>query len=144
MTDWGDKPEGDISKFNPAQHKMNRINELSRIINEAKLSLSSWNVEFNDWSYNVYFNCLVALYREVFVKFSEDDKKECEDLRIPIKNLKLKYPIQEKTKNNKWLPINPERFEIFIRWIGLYEEKIRKLQDEHGLDTPNLEDNEGL
>ena len=135
---------GEISKFNPAQHKMNRLNELSRIINESKLSLHSYNNEFNDWNYNLYFLAVTSLYEEVFVKFSEEEKISCDVIRVAIEMMKNKYPIQEDSKKRRWTAINVDRFKIFISWIRKYEEKVKELQDEHGLDTPNQEDDQGL
>lgn len=135
---------GDISKFNPAQHKMNRINDISRTINEAKLSLFSWNPTWNSWNYIVWFVGLTILYGEVFIKFSEDEKKECEKIRKAINDCLLKYPIQEQLKNGRWSRVNMERFEIFKKFIGIYEDKVKEMQDAHGLDTPNREDDQGL
>lgn len=139
-----DERLGEISKFNPAQHKMNRLNELSRIINETKLSLKSWNNEFNDWNYNLYFLAVTSLYEEVFVKFSEEEKMSCDVLRIAIEAMKVKYPIQERGKKNKWTGLDSRRFNIFMKWMRKYEEIVKELQDEHGLDTPNQEDDQGL
>jgi hypothetical protein len=145
MAGWGDDSDaGEISKFNPAQHKMNRINELSRIINEAKLSLDSWNLEFNDWNYNIYFDAVSALYDEVFVKFGDEERKECELLRKEIEECRIKFPVQERSRKGKWTRINHGRLRIFHQWMRKYEQKVRDGQDAHGLDTPNIEEDDGL
>jgi len=135
---------GDVSKFNPAMHKMNRIHLLCQTINDSKLNLEAWNMEWNDFNFNVYFKSLVILYQEVFSKFNETEREDCEKLRKPIEHFMNKYPIKEKLNNGKYTPIDKERLRIFKKYIEDYEEKVKDYQDLHGLDTPNMEDDEGL
>ncbi len=134
---------GDISKFNPAQHKMNRINDISRTINGTMLGMKIYNYELNDWNFNLYFLAIKRLYAEVSTKFSEAEKEECEKMRWVIENNLKKYPIVIRIGKNKWTPINTESLEIFIKWMERYEQKVREYQDKHGLDTPNQEDESG-
>lgn len=134
---------GEISKFNPAQHKMNRINNISEIINECKLNLEAWNYQFNDWNFNIYLKSLNILYKEVKPKFSDNEKKHCELIKDSIEMAMIEFPISQRSRN-KWTRIDEFRLSIFKKHIEIYEDVIRSYQDAHGLDTPNMEDDTGL
>lgn len=133
----------EISRFNPAQHKMNRINSISENINASSMNLEAWNIELCDWNYNIYFKALVRLYHEVYTKFSDDEKEECEIIRRAIEKSMEDYPVREKLKRG-WGQLNTARLRIFKRYIEEYEKIVKKYQNEHGLDTPNMEDDEGI
>lgn len=142
---WGnsDDSEIEISKFNPAQHKMNRINFLSQLINETKLNLRAKNLLFSDWNYNLYFNALKGLYGEVFIKFTDNERERCEKIRILIEKFLSENPIRIRI-NNQDFEVDEMKLALFRKIAEFYETTVKDYQDEHGLDTPNEEDDEGL
>lgn len=132
----------DISKFNPAAYKMSRIHYFTGVADEARAKPKEWNYEQGNLNCLVWFNNWIVIYKEVSVKFSDDEKGECEIKKRVIEGLMKKYPLYFKI--GKKIEINYEIINIFIKYIDEYEMIVRHYQDKHGLDTPNIEDDMGL
>ena len=145
MASWGDdSEEGEISKFNPAQHKMNRLNQLGESINASGMNMKSWNLIYGNWNYFVYFEGVKRVYKESRSKFSDTEKGECDKIKTAVEYALINYPINKKLKNNKWSATDEVHFEKIKKMMEIFENKINDYKDKHGLDTPNMEDDEGL
>ena len=141
------QPEEDrevvTSKFNPAAYKMSRIHNYSGLIDDAKMNPSLWNPQFNCLNLVVWFKATCVIYSEVFIKFNGDEVKKCEMQRLAIEKLLDKYnPLIR--NNKKGMTLDKPVLDIFVKYIDRYEKLVRGFQDIHGLDTPNVEDDEGL
>lgn len=145
MSEWDGRGDREsISKFNPAAFKMGRLNYITEDINNAIMNPEEWNILWRDWNYNVYFKAITRIFKEARPKFTEDEIKKCEEMKKAIEECMKKYPIQKRISINKWSKVNKERLIVFLKYLERYEDVVRKFQETHGLDTPNLEDDEGL
>jgi len=138
-SEWTGGEGKDVSKYNPAALKMLRIDNISQIINNSKFNLQAWNADMGDWNYTIYYRGLKGLYREVFIKFSDEEKEKCDKFIDKVEECMEKYPIQERLKNGRWTSLNESRFKIFIWYLDKLEDLIKEYQDDHGLDTPSVE-----
>lgn len=132
-----------VSKYNPAALKMSRLNDIGKLINEVKLSPLSYNQEYADFNFNIWIRCVNNLLGEIEAKFTEDESKECLKIKKAIETFMKKNLIAE--RNNKGeFRIDQVHFEIIKKHIEMYEYKVKHYQDVHGLDTPNMDDDDGL
>ena len=142
MADYDSYDDKDISKYNQAGLKMIRLNEINQIINESKMNLVMINPTWKQLNVYVYFKAVKTYYGEVFIKFSEEEKAVCESLRIGFEKLDREYPITYRNKSGVLL-INEPRLVTLTKLIEKYEMTVKEFSEQHGFDTPNMEDEDG-
>jgi hypothetical protein len=127
------------SKFNEAQFQMIRGHEIQANLNLCKLNLVGWNNEFNDYNYKIVFLLLTNLYSESSPKFTDTEKKQCEDLKNKIEYAMMKFPIHKTRRNleERKTYTDGVAYKIIKDLLFEYEIMIRKHRDKHGLSSPN-------
>ena len=132
--------EGKQSEYNTAALKMMRLDKIHTTINQINGNLLSWNEEFGVYNYQLKFSSCDALYQEVESKLSKEEREDAEKLRDAIQNLIENEDVYEIKKSKiypykKGAEINKSVWKVIKRWLFLYETRVRRLLDEHGMDT---------
>ena len=137
------------SKFNEAQFQMIRGHEIQSNLNIFKLNFTGWNIEFNDYNYNVIFLLLNNLLAESSPKLTNKEKtkeeekqgelQDCLQMRKKIGFAMKKYPIHKNRRKleEKITYVDNVASELIKELLYEYELMIRKYRDKHGLSSPN-------
>ena len=72
MKDWEFKEEGMVSEWNEAMYKMKRLHELQTEINKCKMNLLNKHIITQQWNYEIWFNCVKALFSEGDSKYKQE------------------------------------------------------------------------
>jgi len=139
--------EGRVSEFNAAALKMRRLDKIQDILNDINSNLLAYNEEYGVYNFQLKFDICNSLYQEVDSKLTDVEKTDTKMLREAIATALEKYPIYEtrinKIDNKTKIKFNKGVWNVMKNWLFEYESKIRKLIDDHGMDTMYNED-EGL
>ncbi len=139
--------ENVVSKFNEAALAMKRADMEQTILNVCKKNLIAFNMEFQDYNYQIVFKCLTNLYLESKSKFTNKEIGETEAWRKAISEFISKNKIHFSVKKQfgrQERKIDYSNLKILEEILHEYETLIRKCRDLHGLSSPNVEDDEGL
>jgi len=129
--------EGTISQWNEGNLKSLRLHEAQELINIAKMDPIRKHREWIDG--------IIILYGEGESKYSDGEIKEIESIKeLIFLSLKLKQIII--TKNNSAIfssfnniTINYKNWDTLRKLIELFEQKVKKANDLHGLSTRNYD-----
>jgi len=140
-----EEDKGQISNFNEASLKMERIHELQRMLNRLRVNLLAVDIETGQNNYQIFIQCLHSLYSEVRSKCSDKEKKQGNGWRDGIANMIEFVPIiktyWKETREGKQLMSRVDN----PSWIKLrdylfnFEDFIRDMLEEHGMSAPNQE-----
>lgn len=131
---------GKVSEFNPAALKMKRLDRALTILNEIRGNLLAFNQEYGVYNYELTFQYCNVLYLEVESKLKPSERKKGEALKLALKKLLENNPVYE-TKHrkvyphNKIMKLNGINWKVIEKWLFEYDTLVRKLLDEHGMDT---------
>lgn len=133
--------EGKESEWNEANLKAKRLNDIQERINFWRVNLKG----FTDGTYHYVFllRDLENLYGEGRSKYSENEKKELDRLRVLIgKTIKLMPPhlpikTNSMTKKQTIYLFSEQNYENLISLLYEFEIKIKDYNDDHGLTTRN-------
>ena len=132
---------GSISEWNEGTLKSLRLHESSELINYYKIDpLKKFG---NKWSFELWISAINNLYGEGASKYAQNEKEYINRIKILLnQSLILKPPVR--TVIDAGLGARKTRsFVIMENWnqlqvlIELFEDKIRTLNDMHGLSTRN-------
>ena len=126
-------------KFNEGLFQMQRIDSLQASINECKINpLRPFN-DTGNVAYEVWFNCLKALFSEISSKLKDEEIKECDELCLEIKKIIYNYQLYKIQYNSSGRAIGKElNYAVWERLENLfdkYERKIRKLMAVHKISS---------
>jgi len=144
------KDEGEVSKWNEGYLKNLRLHEAQELINISKINPLKKNKD-GSWRFERWNEGITILFGEGESKWSPEEIKEVNKIKeIIILTLENNPPyeiIRRLTVGKKIqdININQENWTILRKLMELYEKKVRKFNDIHGLSTRNYdEDLEGL
>lgn len=135
------------STFNEASFKMKRIHELQETCNVARLKPYDCRKGEDAVFVRIHYQALISLYHEISSKCTDNEKEKLKPIIKKtgkvVKELLGKFkagsskPFLESSKENEELKekVEDSLFDM--------EEEIRRLIDEHGFSTMNVENLEG-
>ena len=132
--------EGKMSEFNTAALKMMRLDKIESLLNQINGNLLAWNQEYGVWNFQLKFSLCDALYQEIESKLKPEERGDAEKLRNAIQ-IAMEEDSIYKLKKNKVYPykqreeLNKPIWKVIKKWLFIYETKVRKLLDDHGMDT---------
>ena len=142
-------PDGNVSEWNEAMFKMKRLHVLQTEINRCKMSPLKKHFISGEWNYIIWFRSVKALYSEGDAKYKASEITEIDKICNAIEVHLEKLPPHSTRERATW--DNSRTQEIFdkVKWdmlkklIELFERKVKKANDDHGLSTANKEDFDG-
>jgi len=149
MDDYEDK--GSV-KFNAGFFQVQRIHEVQRMINIAKINPQSFNYDYNIWNYELWFNCLNTLIDEIWPKLyskeqkhiAKDEKGETDKFRDQMLKMIDNFKVVEQKfmdgySDKKVTLINKQKFSKIHRALIYYDNYVKGLMNEHGWNNPDGE-----
>jgi hypothetical protein len=136
---------GSQAQYNQASFQQIRLHELTQLLDKWFLNLFYFDVEYNDWCYNLFFNALICVISPVCTKMTESEHQELEKMEEEIYNI-LKKPIQTKESiislggKQGYISIDSELKDLIRIKLKSYRRKVEKLQDIHGYGNPTKAD----
>lgn len=134
--------EGKYSKFNAGVALTERLDQLQRAINASRFNPIAMNLEVGTPNYEVWLNANDALLDECWAKLHDKEKKEGKRISKLIRDYIHKCPPLVNTKDGT--RINQDNFSKMMSMLDLYTKKIKIYLDEHKLNSPNIDEDEGL
>lgn len=132
-----------ISRFNAGVAQAERIDVLQRAINMARFNPLVVDMNTQTYNYEVILNANDGLLLEAWAKLTEAEKKQADKIYNLAHGFKKTFPIIMQN-NNGDQTINRQNFEKFMEILNTYEKKNKVFLDEHSLNSPNMDDDEGL
>lgn len=132
--------EGKFSEYNTAALKMKRLDSYIDEIGHINGNLTAYNYDYDVYNFELKLAHCDTLYLEVESKLKKEEKTDIEALRNVIHKL-IEMPELYFTKKKLTYPpkkqifLNKQIVRILIRWLFEYDKKLKRLLDEHGLDT---------
>lgn len=135
--------------FNAGVFQTKRIAELQERINLVSLNPKIFNEEFGVYNYEVWITSIDSLLMEVMPKLTETEVKQGEMVRDKVHDFKKSNPVftsstslraGKKTTYN----FDVENYEVMYKVVTMYEKLIRIYLDNHDLNNPSKDDDEGL
>lgn len=147
MEEDNDTPISQNVKFNAGFFQIQRIHEVQRMINIAKINPTSFNHDYNLWNYRLWFNSLNTLLDEVWPKLSQDEKESATDTRTKMIQLVSKHNVVEDKKirssvSQKMQVINEERFSSLHMALIHYDNFVKELLNSHGWNNPDYDEDD--
>ena len=137
------------AKFNAGVLSTKRIDKLLDTMNSCKHSLSAWNLVFQDWNYNIWFNNIDSLFDEIEGFLNEEESKKCIKFsflidkmmsEFPIHSQESKHPEQQQVKYR----LNKENLTILKRALQKYERIVRRYGIKYQIITAVAEEDYDL
>lgn len=138
-----DSPEDNMkSNFNEAMFVMRRLDTLQRRINDIlNPNIFFFNNEQNVYNYEVKFEDLKAMVKEMWGKFNKDEKKDCLLMEEIIQEMLISFPPHRKQGNT--ITFNKEKGYKVKKALEIFEKYIKVWKENHGYGSPGNDD-EGL
>lgn len=138
-----DNDEAKKSKFNAGVALAERIDALQQAINNAWQNPLAFNINTGTHNYDVIINANESLTKETWGKLKPDEKKEADKIRNIIREFIKRFPPITLTSNGD-KKINTDNYEKLKILMDLYEKKNKTFLDEHDLNSPNIDDEDGI
>jgi len=132
--------EGKVSEYNAAAFKMKRLHDVQEELNLINGNLLAYNDEYGIYNYKLKFIRCDTLFLEVESKLKPNERKDANALRDAIRKAIDKHPVYESKKGKAYpykqnMKINNGVWKVLEDWLFRYETLVRKLLDDHGMDT---------
>ena len=131
------------SRFNAGVAQAERIDALQRAINIARFNPLMINPETQTYNYQITLQSNNGLLSEAWAKLTEKEKLEADKIFRLANEFEKTFPIIN-VNNNGTVTINKQNFEKYKYILNQYERKNKIYLDEHSLNSPNMDDDEGL
>jgi len=128
------------STFNEASFKMKRLHDLQDTCNKMRQYPFFIMDRFRQPGFKIHYDCLVSLFQEIASKCT---KKEIDGEKDKDNGIKSKLKSLNVLVRSMSTSSTKEQREAIQDGIEECEEEIRRLLDEHGFSTLNMEDLEG-
>ena len=130
--------EGDISEWNPAIWKMRRLGQLNDRLHEYRLNPKIINIQYQDYNYQLWIKDLKNLYLEIYPKLTSNEKTKIENIKNAIEEALVKFPVHKLIKKINGMEIywDDAAWQVYLRYIEIFEKLLLGAADIHGLDSP--------
>ena len=139
---------GSISEWNEGNLKNLRLHEAQEWINAGKISPFDMTDDKTKFNFEIWKGGIDILFGEGSSKYSDDEIKEVQKLKQIIELLiELKPAVRKETeyivnrKKDKFVPLKSNQ-ENIRKFLESYELKVRSLNNTHGLDTRNKDEDD--
>jgi len=140
--------DGVKSLFNAGIALAERIDSLQRALNASRFNLRGFNQETGTFNYEVMINALDGLLLEAWAKLDKQEKIDAERVRKLTHDCINHYPPMEQSGSERsgssGFKMNQKNFDKLKNLLLIYEKKMKEYLDEHALNSPNRDDDEGL
>ena len=130
------------SLFNAGVALAERIDQLQRAINMARFNPLAIDNNLGIYNYQVMVYSNDGLLQESWAKLTEKEKLEGKRIKNLVHNFIETFPLIKEVEG-KPVIIN-HNYKKFCILITLYENKNKIFLDEHNLNAPNMDDDDGL
>lgn len=134
--------EGKLSKFNAGVAQTERLDSLQRAINMARFNPLSMNMDTGTYNYQVMINANDCLLNECWAKLKKDEKTYGDRIKLLVHQTVELYP--PVTYGKDGAKVNVNNYKKFMEVINIYEKTTKTFLDTHNLNSPNVDDDEGL
>ena len=137
---------GKTSLFNEASLKMKRIDTHQTLVNNLRTNLLNWNPFYLKYNYQIVISEILSLAAEVRGKLSTDEKKDLVLWRDKIIDMQEQTQIYKTKSVETFSDTKNTKEVIWNNWRALrsmifeLEDFVRDLIEEHGLSSPNTEE----
>ena len=122
--------EGKSAKFNAGVLQTQRINKILDLINFCKNNPLAFNMDQNDWNFNIILRCVNNLFDEIEGFMKRDESKICVQIKERINKLIIDYPIIDNIKRSPYgnpeKQINESNWRILQKALDHYERLVRR------------------
>jgi len=134
------------SKFNAGILTTIRVNDVLKEINFAKTHFIAFNLDYQDFNYNVYLDCVDSLFVEISGWLKQDEIKKCDAYGKIIREYMINNPIHEGRT-----PTNPNKIEMqpdvvvatkVKQLLATYEMYVRKLGIKYSIIAATKDDDD--
>lgn len=139
-----DYEEKKLSKFNAGVALAERIDSLQRALNAARYNPLAYNFEVGKFNYEIMVISCDGLLNEVWSKLDEKERVYGERIRKLILGFMESNPITSTKSKDGEIKVNTMNFKKFMALVDLYEKTDKIFLDEHNLNSPNFDDDDGL
>jgi len=147
--DYNDEAGGSVSEWHEGTFKNIRLHEAQEIINSSKINpLAKRGL---NWNYEMWIYGLEILYGEGYSKYDKEEINEVEKVRKLLSDSLNYFPVYKMLTNDgigsssHSFKVNWDNWEKIKNLIEIFERRIKKFNDIHGLSTKNVDyDLEGL
>lgn len=142
------EPDSKQSEFNAAALKMKRLDKMIDENNEIRHHLDAFNLEKNDWNFNIFWNNCVGLYGEVESKLSTKEKDETrvvylkDAISLYLKRNPLVVLKRNKSSKKTKPAVSQSSLEVIMPYLEEFELVVKRLIDAHGMDTKYYDEDE--
>ena len=134
--------ETKMSTFNEAGFQMTRLHELQRSMNQFRVSPFSNLHSDLQYDFELWAACIDGLYLELSPKLKPTEDKEVMLLLSGVRNA-MSTLLRVKDTSLWGIQTHRKKMSKIREALFTAEKKIRRLLDDHGLGSPNAEDNSG-
>lgn len=131
------------SRFNAGVAQAERIDQLQRAINMARFNPLAIDMVTQTYNYQIMLEANNGLLSEAWAKLTQAEKIEADKIFNLANNFEKTFPIIN-SNGNGTTTMNRLNFEKFKMILNHYERKNKVFLDEHSLNSPNQDDDEGL
>lgn len=133
------------SAFNAGIGQTMRVHELQLLINSCRVNPLLFSDKYQARHFQIIVNCLDSLAFEVFPKCDDKEKEQLAKIKTIVRENLMKNPVfrRWKSQEGEGTIVVPENWANVWKNIENYEEFVRILLDNHGLNAPDIE-GEGL